>query len=206
MISCDDQPQSLDIRAELECVAALVTEIIERHSVRNCSPAPLAAPLRCSAANRPTRSTAPDHGPVSRISVCPRCTAQFAVCESCERGQLYCGQPCAGQARCASLKAIRRRYRRSLEGKAAHRDQERQRRQRRRSEIGPVEFVGDQGSPTAARLATLVPAAKTRSAVPLSCIGCSITTHYVWANSGGRRPRGARRRCRPTSTVKRSRI
>ena len=175
-----------------------VTEILEGQAVRK-SVAPVDAPLKCSATAK-----APNHGPVARISFCPRCRAQFAVCQSCERGQLYCGQPCAGQARCASLQAIRRRYRRSPEGKAAHRDQERQRRQRRRSEIGPVEFVGDQGSPTAPRLATLVPAAKTSTEVPLSCIGCSISTHFV--NSGGRRRRGARRRCRPTSTVKRSRI
>ena len=191
-----------------------MTEVLEGRTVRK-SAAAMAAPPKCSATVRQARAAAPDHGPVSRISFCPRCRAQFAVCESCERGQVYCGQRCAGQARFASLQAIRRRYRRSPEGKAAHRDQERRRRQRRRSEL-PVEFVGDQSSPTGPRLATLVPAPRSTervaaanprgSAAALSCIGCSITTHYVWVNSGGRRPRAARRRCRPTSTVKRSRI
>ena len=177
-------------------------EILSRQGARNST----AALLICAATSRPKRSSAPDHGPVSRISFCPRCKAQFAVCESCERGQMYCGQPCATLARWANLQAIRRRYRRSPEGKAAHRDQERQRRQRRRSEARPVEFVGDQSSPPTPSLATLVPAVKTRAVGLLSCIGCSIITHHVWANSGGRRPRGARLRCRSTSTVKRSRI
>lgn len=191
--------------AELELIGAFMFEVLEAQAART-SAGPTVALPECSATTRPPRSRNPDHGPVSRISFCPQCRAQFAVCQSCERGQVYCGQPCARQARCASLQAIRSRYRRSPEGKAAHRDQERQRRQRRRSEPRQVEFVGDQSSPTAPRLVTLVPAVKTGSSRPLRCIGCNINTHYVWANSGNRRPRVARRRCRPTSTVKRRRI
>ena len=164
-------------------------------------------------------SAAPDahagglHGPVSRLSFCVRCRAQFAVCQSCERGQVYCDRRCAREARRDGLRAIRARYRRSPEGKEAHREQEQRRRQRRRADARPSESVGDQGSPVLLPTATLrkVPApahpTNPRGVASLRCRDCGCVARLLWANGSGRRGRRRDRpRCRPTSTVKRSRI
>ena len=157
------------------------------------------------------------HGPVSRLSFCARCGAQFAVCESCERGQVYCDRRCALEARRDGLRAIRSRYRRSPEGKQAHREQERQRRQRRRGDARPSESVGDQGSPPRLQTATIERApvvpqppsirAAVREFRGPGCSNCGCPTRLVWVNASGRRGRRRDRpRCRSTSTVKRSRI
>jgi len=138
------------------------------------------------------------HGVIVRIANCPLCKGQFALCRSCDRGQLYCGASCSAQARRTSLQVIRRRYRRSEAGKAARRHQERRRRQRRRSG-SPVQTVGDQGSPSreSPPIPDLPPAglpgsvASTTHFVPpsrpfLRCCRCSKITHFALARSSWR--------------------
>jgi hypothetical protein len=63
---------------------------------------------------------------------CEGCRRSFFVHRRCFRGQAYCGNSCRTQKRLDSIRRARRRHRNSLEGRADHRDAERDRRLRRR--------------------------------------------------------------------------
>jgi len=76
---------------------------------------------------------------------CKRSKRKFSRCRSCYRGHVYCGEECSGLARCRSLRAARRTYRKKEEVRRAHRDRERER--RRGVRTAREAFVGDQGSP-----------------------------------------------------------
>ena len=76
--------------------------------------------------------------------VCRICALQFAICQHCYRGHVYCGKECAKAARRASNKRSQKKFRESDEGKAAHREQEQERRDRKRQE--KQLRVGKQGS------------------------------------------------------------
>lgn len=78
------------------------------------------------------------------------CGAVFHVCRSCDRGQAYCSSECRTAARRAQKRAANGRHQRSPEGRADHRD--RQREYRRRL----VELrVTDQGSDELSSMPTL---------------------------------------------------
>ena len=144
---------------------------------------------------------------VVRLEWCHHCGSQFAVCRSCDRGQTHCSRRCAGTSRGKQLRETRRRYRQSLAGREAHRDQERRRRQRRRDHAAgrPAESVGDHPSQTAAPTATV--AAQRRvsvlaswssdrsgpklSAAALECHRCRRPAQFVV-------PLGWRERLRPS--------
>lgn len=86
-------------------------------------------------------------------------------------------QPCSGRRRGIQLREIRRRYRRSDAGRAAHRDQERRRRERKREALAaslPAESVGDHRSQTAAPKATVAPQTRVPT-VPASSISASAS-------------------------------
>lgn len=55
-----------------------------------------------------------------RMFLCARCRVQAVLCRHCDRGQIYCGRPCAVAARCASQKAAGQRYQSSRPGRFAH--------------------------------------------------------------------------------------
>lgn len=65
------------------------------------------------------------------------CGAVFYVCLPCYRGQRYCSERCRIKARRAQRRAANRRYQRSEQGRARHRERQRVYRERR---------VTDQGS------------------------------------------------------------
>lgn len=69
------------------------------------------------------------------------CGMPFFVCESCDRGQLYCGETCRYQARLRKCGEYDRKHQRSLEGRRDHADRQSAYRQRQ-----AVEKVTDQGS------------------------------------------------------------
>lgn len=54
------------------------------------------------------------------------CGAVFYVCRSCDRGQAYCSSDCRAAARRAQKRAANGRHQRSPEGKADHRDRQRE--------------------------------------------------------------------------------
>ena len=147
-----------------------------------------------------------------RLAWCDHCGFQFAVCRSCDRGQTHCGQLCAGRRRGIQLREIRKRYRHSLAGREAHRDEERRRRQRKREALAgsaPTESVGDHRSQTAARRATVAPqtlvptvpassiseGASKPVAGLLKCHRCSRSGIFI-------APRGWRDRLRPCERMR----
>lgn len=75
---------------------------------------------------------------------CGICARRFLVCRPCGFNQQYCSEVCADQARAASITAAQVKYRASPEGRAQHRDEQREYRARKRAAR-----VGDQFSPVA---------------------------------------------------------
>jgi len=73
------------------------------------------------------------------LLVC-RVSAQVLVCSRCDRGQIYCADGCAGEARRRAQRAAGRRYQKSYRGRVKH--AVRTRRYRSRKKI-----VTHQGSP-----------------------------------------------------------
>ena len=131
-----------------------------------------------------------------RVAYCPLCRAHFAVCRSCDHGRLYCSPSCSTEARRASLRAIRRRYRHSAEGRDAHRRQEQRRRQHAAARARST--VGDQPSSIRAPAATLVLAAALVShtmhegaSMPLRCCRCGKSSDFIVPK--GWRPRWLKR-------------
>ena len=114
-----------------------------------------------------------------RQRLCRRqgCGAVFYVCRSCDRGQVYCSSSCRTAARRAQKRAANGRHQRSLEGKADHRD--RQREYRRRL---VALRVTDQGSGGASDLPTLCSEARDGDkeetsrlgGVPLGLVSCVV--------------------------------
>lgn len=60
-----------------------------------------------------------------RFAFCGLCRRLFFACRLCDRGQRYCGEACAGEARQRALRAARLRHQRSPEGRLDHRDRQR---------------------------------------------------------------------------------
>jgi hypothetical protein len=51
---------------------------------------------------------------------CARCGTSVAICSPCDRGQRYCAQGCAEEARRESLQAAGRRYQATFRGRQQH--------------------------------------------------------------------------------------
>lgn len=75
---------------------------------------------------------------------CGVCARRFLVCRPCGFNQHYCSGACAHQARAASITAAQVKYRASPEGRAQHREEQREYRARKRAPR-----VGDHLSPVA---------------------------------------------------------
>jgi len=103
---------------------------------------------------RRRRSDAARLAVTARFFLCGRCRAQVLICSHCDRGQIYCGERCAGAARRNSLRAAGRRYQASRRGRFAHAARARCYRRRKN--------VTHQGSP-ADWLNALLPAAPAAS-------------------------------------------
>ncbi len=71
--------------------------------------------------------------PEGRRVECGLCGEPFYLCHSCERGQKYCPDPCAGLVREASKKEARRAHQRSPEGAEDHRERNRDYRGRQKA-------------------------------------------------------------------------
>ncbi len=66
-----------------------------------------------------------------RIYLCARCRAQVLVCRRCDRGQIYCTQDCARQARRTAQQGAAQRYQSSHRGRLVHAERSRRYRARR---------------------------------------------------------------------------
>jgi hypothetical protein len=69
---------------------------------------------------------------VLRQRSCRRCDAVFWICPHCDRGQRYCSAFCGVPARRQQRRRANRRHQQSPEGRADHRDRQREYRHRRR--------------------------------------------------------------------------
>ena len=91
---------------------------------------------------RPHPSGSPDRieETPARFFLCGRCRAQVLICSGCDRGQIYCAEGCARQARHSAQRAAGRRYQTSRRGRIAHALRARNYRHRQKN-------VTHQGSP-----------------------------------------------------------
>ena len=80
---------------------------------------------------------------VLRQRSCRKCHAVFWICSHCDRGQRYCSSFCRVPARRQQRRRANRRHQRSPEGRADHRDRQREYRHRHRQVLADVT---DQGS------------------------------------------------------------
>jgi hypothetical protein len=55
-----------------------------------------------------------------RLFVCAWCGCEVVVCSCCDRGQIYCGVDCAGQARRQTLRGAGRRCQQTQRGRRMH--------------------------------------------------------------------------------------
>ena len=77
----------------------------------------------------------------ARLYHCARCRCQVVICRRCDRGNIYCFDGCADQARTESQRLAGQRYQSSLPGRHKHADRQRHYRQRLKAK------VTHQGSP-----------------------------------------------------------
>ena len=64
------------------------------------------------------------------------------LCSSCDRGQRYCGEPCAAEARRVSVQAAGEKYQRTARGRARHAERQRRYRARQRAAAASVTHQG----------------------------------------------------------------
>ena len=82
--------------------------------------------------------------PVSgRQFLCLACRSRAIICRCCDRGQVYCGAECAGQARQQKQHAAAMRYAGSPRGKRRHADRSRRYRGRQREIVTHQKLWGD---------------------------------------------------------------
>jgi hypothetical protein len=93
---------------------------------------------RCG--HRPSMAAALAEDTPSRLFLCARCRTQVLVCGCCDRGQIYCADGCAREARREAHRAAGRRYRASFRGRLNHATRSERRRVRQKN-------VTHQGSP-----------------------------------------------------------
>ena len=80
------------------------------------------------------------HSP--RLYYCALCHAQSIICSHCDRGQIYCSDTCAREARLKSCREAEKRYQHTSRGKHKHAARQKRYRERLRQK------VTDQGSVT----------------------------------------------------------
>jgi hypothetical protein len=73
---------------------------------------------RCG--RRPCPSKADLVEGAARLFLCARCRVQVVICSCCDRGQIYCADGCAQEARHQAQRAAGRRYQASRRGRLAH--------------------------------------------------------------------------------------
>lgn len=57
---------------------------------------------------------------IDRVFACERCAQHVRICHRCDRGQRYCRDGCAAEARRESLHRAGQRYQRSPRGRRCH--------------------------------------------------------------------------------------
>ena len=99
------------------------------------------------------------------------CHAVFWICRHCDRGQRYCSPACQAQALRQQRRCANRRHQQSHEGRADHRDRQREYR-KRRAQIN----VTDRGSAADSVSGNMPPwdARSVRTAAPMGSIATFV--------------------------------
>jgi len=63
----------------------------------------------------------------ARLYHCARCHRQVVICRQCDRGNIYCPDGCAEEARRTSLRAAGGRYQQTRRGRLKHAERQRRR-------------------------------------------------------------------------------
>ncbi len=71
----------------------------------------------------------------SRLYQCTRCHAQVIICSDCDRGQRYCNDGCARDARTDSLKRATRKYQLGRAGRFNNASRQQRFRQRKKQKV-----------------------------------------------------------------------
>jgi hypothetical protein len=69
----------------------------------------------------------------ARLFLCGRCHAQVLICSRCDRGQIYCAEGCARDARRHAQRAAGQRYQTSRRGRLTHASRARRYRARQKN-------------------------------------------------------------------------
>lgn len=123
---------------------------------------------------------------------CSHCHRPFYVCRSCYQGQSYCCDPCRTAAQKNGHREAQRKYRRTANGREAHRNAEIRRRMRRNNKKckkaqEKAKTVDDEGTTTSCcrtKLHTILPKRKPQ------CHFCGaygvVVTHFPRRGYGSR--------------------
>jgi hypothetical protein len=104
-----------------------------------------------------------------RTERCSLCAGLFMICRACYRGQTHCNAACREQRRKVQTRTAHARHQQSAEGRADHRDRNRECRLRKRS--AALASVMDHGSQKVAPTAKIsLPASPTESIPDASAV------------------------------------
>lgn len=116
-----------------------------------------------------------------RAVCCQACGQWFVLCSSCDRGQRYCGELCAEEARRVSVQAAGAKYQRTARGRARHAERQRRYRARQRAAAASVTHRGCSGFEAGS--AIVEPADEAHCAVNAEAVG--QLEHATTANNNG---------------------
>ena len=88
----------------------------------------------------------------ARLYYCALCRCQVIICSDCDRGNIYCNQGCAHQARQSSLRDAGKRYQQTYQGKLNHAHRQRRYRERLKQQTNKVTHQGSNEMKVAASL------------------------------------------------------
>lgn len=129
-----------------------------------------------------------------RLLLCVRCRVQVVLCSRCDRGQVYCGRPCAWQARRERQREAGARYQRSRAGRFAHAARARRYRQRRKIVTHQGSAIAVAGDVLRADVMKAVEATVPVDAAAPTCsvcgVACAAALRQGFLRWGLRRVRG----------------
>lgn len=135
--------------------------------------------MQCSNNQRcrrnPIRSAAAVEGTSTRLLLCARCRTMVVICRRCDRGQMYCNQGCARDARRRNQRDAGHRYQSTDRGRSNHAARSRRYRARRKT----VTHQGPLSRPHSPPLNPTAPAGKSvardeirKTVTPCHWCGC----------------------------------
>jgi len=128
---------------------------------------------------------------VFRQRVCqfPPCGAVFYLCPHCDRGQRYCSSRCRERSRRLQRREANRRHQQSPEGRADHRDRQREYRKRQCARVTDQSSLRDSPCVNLMAPPAFEPLAETPEPDPPTPPGAELAPGWVVCQICGRRGR-----------------